>query len=142
MIQEVFMKKKLSGLRPDNKWSNKKGHLSALVKGGKVIAYSECSLAGNSYYSNIRGRSCHSEIGLLTAGKLNIKNKRQISKYTIWNIRWDKNGEIKNSKPCLNCQQILLNIGIKKIVFSTDGGIFKKNKLSELLCVKSSGYRY
>ena len=141
-MSSINIKKKLSGLFPETTWKNKKGHISALVKGGKVISYGECNLSGNSKYSQVRGRSCHSEISVLKFGKIEKKTRRQISKYTIWNIRWDKNGNIVNSKPCLNCQRILLNIGIKKVVFSNKEGIFKKNKLEDLFCEKSSGFKY
>lgn len=135
---QVPFNKKLIGLIPDDNWKNPKGHISALIKGGKVIAYSECSLAGTPRYCN-RGSSCHSEIGLLKY--IDINDKRKISKYTIWNIRWSKDGKILNSKPCLNCQKTLIEIGIKHIVFSNEEGKFIKNRLENLDCCLSSGNR-
>jgi len=135
---QVQINKKLSGLFPEEDWKNPKGHISALVKGGKVIAYAECSLAGTPPYCD-RGRSCHSEIALLKY--INIADKRKIAKYTIWNIRWSKEGKIMNSKPCLNCQKTLVEVGVKNIVFSSQDGQFYKGKLECLDCSPSSGNR-
>jgi len=137
----VILKKKLSGLFPDKNWGNPKRHISALVKGGKVIAYSECSLGGMPKFCTHKGRSCHSEMNVIKHMKIGDK-KRKISKYVIYNIRWSKDGRIVNSKPCLNCQRELLRLGFKTIIFSKQDGTFEKNKLSRLSCCLSSGSRY
>jgi hypothetical protein len=137
-MQKVSINKKLSGLFPDENWNNPRRHISALMKGGKVIAYSECSLAGTPSYCH-RGKSCHSEIGLLKY--IDVNDRRKVSKYTIWNIRWSKDGKIMNSKPCLNCKNTLIEVGIKNIVFSAEDGHFYKNKLENLECSLSSGNR-
>lgn len=140
-MTRVELKKKLSGLFPDINWGNSKRHISALVKGGKVIAYSECSLGGMPKFCSHKGRSCHSEMNVIK--NMNIHDiKRKISKYVIYNIRWSKDGRIVNSKPCLNCQQELLRLGFKTIIFSNQDGTFEKNKLSHLSCSLSSGSRY
>jgi deoxycytidylate deaminase len=141
-MTNVSIKNKLSGLVPIDSWTNSKGHISALVKGGKVMVYAECTLGGNSYYCSKRGRSCHSEISALKHGKMQQKSRRQISKYTMWNIRWDKNGNIVDSQPCFHCHQVLMNLGIKTIIFSTKDGKFIKNKIRDMTCTLSSGFRY
>lgn len=139
----VLLKKKLSGLFPDDSWCNKKGHLSALVKGGKVIAYAECTLGGRPRLISVLGRSCHSEMEVLKFFSTDDKKfKRKVSKYVIWNIRWTKNGDIANSKPCLHCRRVLFDLGFKTIVFSTDDGTFEKQRLASLVCSESSGFRY
>jgi len=135
---DIYLNKKFPGLIPPAEWKNPKGHLSALTKGGKVIAYAENNLGGVPRCCNIRGKSCHSEMAVLKY--IQTDNKRKIRKYVIWNIRWAKNGDIVNSKPCINCQKTLLNIGIQTIVYSTQDGIFKKSRLDELVCKPSSGF--
>lgn len=135
-MQKVRLNKKLGGLFPYDNWENPKGHISALVKGSKPIAYSESSLAGTPRNYD-RGRSCHAEIALLKY--VNTLDKRKISKYTIWNIRWSKDGKIVNSKPCLNCQKALIEAGFKNIIFSSHDGFFYKEKLKKLICLPSSG---
>tara|TARA_Y100000389_G_C17378228_1_gene472845 strand:- start:464 stop:889 length:426 start_codon:yes stop_codon:yes gene_type:complete len=141
-MMEVTPKHKLCGLFPVKDWKNPTRHISALVKGGKIIAYGESSLGGKLIGTVDRGRSCHSEISVLKKVTLNLKNKRKMAKYTVWNIRWTRKGTIANSKPCLNCQKVMLKLGIKNIVFSTDSGTFIKCKLSRLVCTPSSGFRY
>ncbi|OUW95968.1 MAG: hypothetical protein CBD97_02125 [Pelagibacteraceae bacterium TMED237] len=137
---EIPFNNKLSGLNPTNNTNHTRGHISALIKGGKIVSYAESSLAGKSKFCLNKGRSCHSEIALLK--KLKDIKKNKISKYIIWNIRWTKEGKIANSKPCLNCQISLRKAGIQTIVYSTDSGIFIKNKLECIECYSSSGFRY
>ena len=132
---------KLSCLMPSQDWKNPKRHISALVKGGKVIACGESTLGGKPYFASSRGRSCHSEMSAIKFIGTNV-TKRKVSKYTMWNIRWSKNGEIVNAKPCQQCQKVLLNIGIRRIVYSTSGGNLIKTKLDNLDCYTSSGFRY
>lgn len=43
--------------------------------------------------------------------------------YSLVVIRLNKNGELGESKPCSNCQQIIDAIGIKKLWWSTKKGI-------------------
>ena len=139
---EVRLNKKLSGLCPPDNWNNPKRHISAITKGGKVIAYGESSLGGASKFSPDKGqsKSCHSEIAVLK--QMCVEDKRKMSKYTIWNIRWSRDGEVVSSKPCINCQKVLLESGIKNIVYSTDDGLFCKTRLEDLICEPSSGFKY
>ena len=141
-MTQVFIKHRFIGLLPRDGWDNPKRHISALVKGGKVFAYGESSLGGKPYCTAIRGRSCHSEMSVLKYMGNDLNNKRKASKYTIWNARWTRDGTLVNPKPCLHCQQVLMRIGIKTIVFSTSKGIFIKTKLADLTCQLSSGFRY
>tara|TARA_B100001996_G_scaffold135897_1_gene103457 strand:- start:55 stop:474 length:420 start_codon:yes stop_codon:yes gene_type:complete len=134
---EVRLNKKLSGLCPPDDWTNPKRHISALTKGGKVIAYGESSLGGASKFSPNRGKSCHSEIAVLK--QLGTEDRRKMSKYTIWNIRWSRDGRVVSSKPCINCQRVLMECGVKTIVFSTQDGKFIKDRLENLVCKPSSG---
>ena len=121
----------ITGLYPELNWKNDKGHITAITKGGKFVCSAEGNLSGVIKNSPF-GHSCHSEINAIK--KLSKKDVKNFSKYTIWNIRWDKNGEIKDSKPCSQCQKTLLKLGIKNIVFSNQDGSFTKSKLSELKC--------
>lgn len=46
-----------------------------------------------------------------------------------------------NSKPCEECIKKMLQCGIKKVVYSTENG-FVSSKVSDLVGVKTSGYKY
>ncbi len=139
---KVPFKHRLSGLFPREDWPNPTRHISALVKGGKIITYGESSLGGKPYFSPIRGRSCHSEMSVLKYISSKLGNKRKVRKYVLWNVRWTRDGKLANSKPCFHCQQVLLNVGINKIVFSTNEGEFIKTNISNLVCKPSSGFRF
>ena len=134
----IHLTKKLPGLIPPDEWKNPKGHLSALTKGGKVIAYGESNLGGVPRFCSHRGQSCHSEMEVLKY--IHTDDKRKIRKYVMWNVRWTKNGDIANSKPCLHCQKALMDIGLQTIVYSTQDGTFQKSRIDELICKPSSGF--
>jgi deoxycytidylate deaminase len=130
---EVILNKKLvSGMYPVDGWTNPKRHISALTKGGKVVAYGENNLGGVPNICDSRGKSCHSEMEVLKI--ISTIDKRKINKYIIWNIRWSKKGTIVSSKPCLDCQKAMLNIGLTHIVYSTQEGTFIKSKIIDLVC--------
>ena len=141
-MAEVCIRCRHSRLVPGDDWNNPKRHISALVKGGKIVAQAESTLGGRPICSTILGRSCHAEMSVLKLISSKLGNKRKLAKYTMWNARWTRNGDLANAKPCLHCQQVLIRIGIKNIVFSTNQGVFIKSKLSQLDCHLSSGYRY
>ena len=136
------IKTKFGRLFPEEGWDNPKRHISVLVKGGKIFAYGESSLGGKPRCAAYRGRSCHSEMSVLKLIKTELGNKRKVRKYTLWNVRWDRNGDLANSKPCLHCQQVLLQVGIRKVVYSTKEGKFNKRRLDRLHCELSSGFKY
>ena len=139
-MTKICLEKKMPGLIPGHNWVHHNGHKSALTKGGKVIAYGESNLSGAPNVTCSRGASCHSEMSVLKC--IPTTDKRKVRKYIIWNVRWSKNGEIINSKPCINCQQTMLDMGLTTVVFSTADGLFVKSKLSDLVCKPSSGFRH
>jgi len=131
-------KKLLSGMNHVEGWTNPKRHISALTKGGKVVAYGENNLGGVPKVCTSRGRSCHSEMEVIKY--ITTDDRRKLRKYIMWNIRWSKNGTIVSSKPCLECQQAMLSAGLIHIVFSTHEGTFTKSRIDDLVCNPCSKY--
>lgn len=43
-------------------------------------------------------------------------------------VRINSVGELKNSRPCNNCIDIMIKYKIKKVIYSTDEGIIKSEK--------------
>ena len=77
---EVSIHNKLSSIfQPPDHWDNPKGHISALIKGGKIIIHGENNMGG---VPNIcaRGMSCHSEMQVIKY--LTTVNRRKNRKYT------------------------------------------------------------
>lgn len=131
---EVPLNKKLicSAFNPPEDWKNPKGHISALTKGGKIVAIGENNLGGFPNICSNKISSCHSEMEVLKY--LNTDDPRKIRKYIMWNIRWSKKGTIVCSKPCYACQQAMLKKGLTTIVFSTHDGTFEKCRIDTLVC--------
>jgi len=67
----------------------------------------------------------HSELNciLKVKNKLNYKNLKDI---TFINVRIDKMGNAKYSKPCNGCSDLLKRIGYKNIYYSGECGNFFK----------------
>ena len=129
---EVSIHNKLSSIfQPPDNWDNPKGHISALIKGGKIIVYGENNMGGVPNICD-RGMSCHSEMQVIKY--LTTIKRRKNRKYTMWNIRWSKHGTIECSKPCARCQKAMLDMGLTTIVFSTHKGTFEKSRIDSLVC--------
>jgi hypothetical protein len=62
-----------------------------------------------------------------------IKKRKIESKLNIVNVRFSRDGEIKNSKCCSLCAKVLHRFGIKEVIYSTDNGNFVKEKINILL---------
>jgi len=69
-----------------------------------------------------RFENIHSEIDACTRFAIDY------SKVYLVNIRLNKWGEIKMSKPCICCTGWLTTLGVKKVIYSTESG-FKVLKL-------------
>jgi hypothetical protein len=65
-----------------------------------------------------------------TGGK---KNKNNGDKYHILVIRIDRNGNLKNSKPCSDCIQFMKTFGgIRNIYYTDSDGILICEKLTDI----------
>ena len=66
--------------------------------------------------------SCiHSEVHCVT--KLDVPVNK-LYKYTMVNVRLDKNGLVRMSKPCGHCQDLLLAFNVGEVWYSTNNGDF------------------
>jgi tRNA(Arg) A34 adenosine deaminase TadA len=64
----------------------------------------------------------HSELHAIL--KLNVKPS-ELRKYTLVNVRLDKQGEVKMSKPCKVCQKLLGVFQFAEVYYSTNLGTFE-----------------
>jgi deoxycytidylate deaminase len=66
----------------------------------------------------------HAELGsILNIEKVNTHGA------TIYVVRTNNQNELRMSKPCNMCEAAMRWVGIKKVVYSTNEGIFKELKL-------------
>jgi len=57
-------------------------------------------------------------------------------------VRIGKDGNLKNSRPCNHCLEMMINYKIKKVMYSTDSGEIVSEKPSEMdLLHISSGWK-
>jgi hypothetical protein len=110
-----------------------------IYKGGKIIvAKPSCNLGKPTNYicrkTNVIDNytTRHSEVQALACIR-KIKKRKIESKINIVNVRFSREGEIKNSKCCSLCAKVLHRFGIKEVIYSTDKGNFVKEKINILL---------
>ena len=69
--------------------------------------------------------------------------QKLFKKTTLYVVRTDINGNYRNSAPCKNCYSVINNLGIKRIIFSTEHEDFTMVKTSEYYTEHiSNGNRY
>ncbi len=105
--------------------SGKSRHISFLLKRSKIISWGwneenkSHPLAQRFGYFN---GAIHSE--LMAVVKFN-KFANDISDCTLVNIRIDRHNQIRNSRPCLRCQNLLIGFNITDVVYTNGNGIFQ-----------------
>ena len=125
-------------------------HCCCLVVNSKIVALgintSRSRLGRHSYMC------CHAERNAVHyytqhVYKLHQKKdprrfKKKMAKVTLWVIRSDQAGNIKNSAPCSSCTHLIRSVGIKKIVYSNKRGTLTKTKIANY-CTQhvSSGFK-
>jgi len=91
----------------------KQRHGAVVVKGGEIIG------SGQNYdygLQIIHGHwSVHSEVNAIDDCK---RNKKNIDGATIYVVRINPAGELRNSKPCSNCARWIFANGIHKVFYS------------------------
>ena len=110
-----------------------------IYKGGKIlVAKPSCNLGKATNYicrqTNVIDNytTRHSEVQALACISRKIK-KRKIDNITVINVRFSRDGDIKNSKCCSLCATVLQRFGIKQVIYSTDDGYFVKEKIDKVV---------
>ncbi len=101
-------------------------HISFIVDGNKIVSTGYAQLFKTHPLAKKYGHrfSCiHSELHA-------IKNfpgvPRELSRYVMINIRFLANGTVGMAKPCIRCQKMLGDFGIKRIYFTTKREKFER----------------
>ena len=94
-------------------------HGAVLVKGGSVINTSCNKSNFNSFGNRFRHHDCghathHAELGCILG-----VDKSKTMGATIYVARINKKGQLRLSKPCPMCHEVLKFCGIKKVVYTT-----------------------
>ena len=54
-------------------------------------------------------------------------------KLTLYIVRVSYNGTVQDSAPCIDCTKTMNQLGVKRIVYSTNGGALTSCKMSEYI---------
>lgn len=105
-------------------------HYSFVVLDNKILGYGENNAQTPPIHYGYGKRliNCdfkpktHSEICAYKRTRGLLKNRP----FEMINIRLGRGGDLKNSKPCECCDELLTVLGCKKIYYSTDNGFVQK----------------
>jgi deoxycytidylate deaminase len=112
-------------------------HGCVVACGGREIATGYNSTRTRISQENVP--STHAERSALSS--LMDKDKC-FSNATIYIVRINADKDLRNSKPCTDCLKLIKKLGIKKIVYSVDGGLIVVKTRDIGKTKKSSGYKY
>lgn len=93
-----------------------------LLRNGKPIAYGVNK-------KGFRGASIHAEIDCLR--KIRFQ-KRRGKNTTMVVIRHLRDGTMANAKPCANCVEVLKNMGVKNVAWTTNKQSFELSRIDNL----------
>ena len=95
-------------------------HGALLVRGGSILnsAYNKNNHIG--WANKFRNKDCghathHAELGAILG-----MAREKTTGATVYVARIGRTGELKMSKPCEMCQQVLAHVGVKKVYYSID----------------------
>lgn len=100
-------------------------HLTFICKRNKIIAIGQNSYSKSHPLSNKFNHlnNCrHSEVSAIVNFPYSIGD---INRFDIYNVRVNKKGELRLSRPCGNCQSLLNHFNIREIYYSTDSQTFE-----------------
>ena len=122
-------------------------HRAILYKGGKVLGESENKL--KTYEDGKFIGSLHAERGVIKIIKNDLrKNRKRRTKngnyhICVVRIKEDINGRItyKNSKPCMDCLQLMKQYGVDKVSYSNNNGVIITEKVKDVKTTHRSASR-
>lgn len=97
-------------------------HAAALVDKNRVLAYGFNSLKTRAsvlkHNGNFHDRTCiHAEVDAL-------RKVHDASGLTLYVASLGRGGEVKNSKPCEDCQRLIDRSGLKRIIYTNGDGTY------------------
>ena len=104
-------------------------HYSGIYRNGKKL-YTGSNHLRNSYNNRCVCYSTHAEIDVIH--KSLRKFEYDLSNCIIAVVRFGKDGNLKNSRPCNHCLNTMIKYRIKKIMYSTDDGTIKSEKPEDM----------
>jgi hypothetical protein len=94
-------------------------HQAMLIKRSKILAIAHNSIGSRSKGAGYSDRTIHAERAVVKR----LGDISQLRGATMYVVRVNSHGELRNSKPCHDCQLFLekciREYGLRKIIYST-----------------------
>ena len=96
-------------------------HVSFLIRGKRIESIGVNHMRKTHTLANSYGSYIHSEVHSIIKYRGWNSN---LTKCNLWNIRINKYEEICNSRPCVPCQKVIGDFGIRRVYHTDDMGDF------------------
>jgi tRNA(Arg) A34 adenosine deaminase TadA len=106
--------------------SGKTRHVSFLVRRNKILSVgwnSKIKSHPLSHKFKYWNGSVHSELHAITRFRGSVSD---ISTCDLWNVRIDRIGDIRLSKPCIKCMKLLIAFKVRNIYYTNNLGEFEQ----------------
>lgn len=103
-------------------------HGAVVVRGGRVLGYAPNKFR-NSPYVDPKNVTDHAEAAII---RELLKNYPDLRGSTIYIARINNNNEVKMSRPCINCMKLIVDAGIKEIIYTNDAGGYSVERIYSL----------
>jgi len=111
----------------NKKMQDKFNHASIICNKGRILAIgtnNQYKTHPKSWQMEPEWPYIHSEISSII--KLKNKSGIDLSKCDLYNIRIGNGGNVLLSRPCLNCQKLIIAANFKKVYYTNNWGLFEK----------------
>jgi tRNA(Arg) A34 adenosine deaminase TadA len=107
-------------------------HGAVIVRGGKTIKSACNSLKPIHYYQF--GLWSHAEVAAIVSDYRSDRSHVGSDVFVV-RIKYNEDGSIRtlNSKPCAHCCKALEVLGIRRVYYTTDDGLYVVCKVNELV---------
>lgn len=135
----------------------KSQHVAAIIKGNKIIALEvnkDRSCISKNLTCTIHAEArvilkllmiyaCVKDLKMMPTGKWQFygseKMRSKLKKFSIVVVRYSKNNTLVNSKPCEECVDLMKQVNIKTVYYSSFESIIIKEHVSNIESYKTIG---
>ncbi len=102
-------------------------HFSFIIWQGKILTWATNKKESTDklIHGYTKGNKTHAEYEAVKK----IRNHRDLSNIAVVNVRLNKQGDFRLSKPCRKCVDYLKGLGIKTVYYSTELDSFERLNL-------------
>lgn len=103
-------------------------HGAVVVRGGRVIGFAPNKFR-NAPEVDAANVTDHAEAAII---RELLKNYPDLRGGVIYIARINKSGDVRMSRPCVNCMKLIVDAGIKEIVYTNEVGGYSVEQIRSL----------